>query len=111
MTLKELEERKNENMFYEKLYAKLDEMEDTGIAPEIMDIEEEKKWYRQMLIESARDEGLEQGLEQGIEQGTQQSRLEIVLAMLRKGFDIKLISEITTLGLEEINLIKTNNKR
>jgi len=33
MNRKELEERKNESMFYEKLYAKLDKMEDTGIAP------------------------------------------------------------------------------
>lgn len=109
MTLKELEERKEENMFYEKLYAKLDEMEDKGIAPEIMDIEEEKKWYRKMLIESAKEEGLEQGIEQGMEVGTKQNQLKIVLKMLKKGLDINLISEITSLSLEEINLIKASN--
>jgi len=55
--------------YNEKLLKKLDEMEDKGLAPELMPIEEENKWYREMLIESAKEEGLEMGIEQGIEQG------------------------------------------
>jgi len=110
MNRKELEERKNENMFYEKLYAKLDEMEDTGIAPEIMDIEEEKRWYREMLIESAREDGLEQGISQGIEQGLEQgierNQKETARNMLNENLDVNLIARITNLSIDEINMIQ-----
>ena len=109
MTKEELEERKEENMFYEKLYAKLDEMEDTGIAPEIMDIEEEKKWYREMLIESAKEDGFEQGIEEGMAQGIEKNKIETVINMLKKKFDLKIISEITGLSLENIKNIALKN--
>ena len=46
---------------FEMLLKKLDEMEDKGIAPELMPVEEENKWYREMLIENAKEEGIEQG--------------------------------------------------
>jgi len=71
-----------------------------------MDIEEEKKWYREMLIESAREDGLEQGLEQGI----QEKALDIASNMLKEKMDINFISKLTGLSKEHIkNISKTMN--
>ena len=71
-----------------------------------MDIEEEKKWYREMLIESAKEDGLEQGIEQGIEK----NKTETVINMMKEKLDFKLISRITVLSLENIKSIsKTIN--
>ena len=112
MTKEELEENKEENIMFEKLLKKLDEMEDKGLAPELMPVEEENKWYREMLIESAREEGLEQGIEQGIEQGFEQGmqkkEREFISNMLNKKFDFKTISEITGLSLNKIKNISKN---
>ena len=100
MTKDELEENKEENIMFEKLLKKLDEMEDKGIAPELMPVEEENKWYREMLIESAREEGLEQGM--------QKKEREFISNTLNKKFDFKTISEITGLSLNKIKNISKN---
>jgi len=71
--------------------------QDEGIAPEIMTIEEEKEWYRQMLIMSARDEGLEQGIEQ--------KQSDVIKNMLNENMDIALIMKITGASSEYINEI------
>ena len=63
MTKEQLEQNKEENIVFKELLERLDKMEDKGIAPELMPVEEENKWYREMLIESAREEGLEKGIE------------------------------------------------
>ena len=63
-------------------------MEDKGIAPELMPVEEENK----MFIESVKEEG--------IEEGSKQKCLDIVRKMLKREFDFKTISEITGLPVE-----------
>lgn len=98
MTREELEERKDENEMLEKLLKKLDTMEDKGIAPEIMPIEEENKWYREIMMKSAKEEGLEQGIEQGIEQ----NKIKTAEIMLQEDMDINLISKVTGMSKESI---------
>ena len=100
MSKEELEENKEESIMFEKLLKKLDEMEDTGLAPELMPVEEENKWHEEMLIESAREEGLEQGM--------QKKEREFISSMLNKKYDFKTISEITGLSLNKIKNISKN---
>jgi len=57
-------------------------------------------------IEQGIQQGIEQGIEQGINQGSIQKEKEVVINMLNKDFNIKTISEITTLTIEEIEKIK-----
>ena len=59
--------------------------------------------------EEGKEQGYDEGITQGITQGILQNKTEIVFNMLNKGMDINLISEITGLNIEEINLLKTNN--
>jgi len=49
-----------------------------------------------------KDEAKREGIEQGIEQNTK----EIVMTMLKKGMNIELISEITKLSIDEINILQ-----
>ena len=61
-------------------------------------------------LEIGREDGLKQGLKQGREQGREEGReqgreentIQIVLAMLEKGIDVRTISEITKLPVEAI---------
>ena len=59
-----------------------------------MDSQEDKERDNAAKIATAKNEGLKQGLKQGKE--------EMARNMLNKGFDIKLVSEISGLTIEEI---------
>ncbi|MGI9214797.1 MAG: hypothetical protein ACR2HS_03905, partial [Gammaproteobacteria bacterium] len=50
--------------------------------------------------------GMAQGMAKGMAQGINQSKKEIALYMKNKGLDINLISEVTSLSIEEINNLK-----
>ena len=100
MTKEELKENKEENVMFELLLKKLDEMEDKGLAPELMSVPEENEWCRQLVIDEAREEG--------IEQGSNQKCIDIASNMLKKKFDFKMISEITGLSLNKIKDISRN---
>ena len=54
---------------------------------------------REEMIEKGLKEGMEKGLKQGLEQGLEQANRQIVMSMLEKGLDVKMISEYT--GIEE----------
>jgi predicted transposase/invertase (TIGR01784 family) len=49
------------------------------------------------------------GIEKGIEQGAEQAKREIILNMLSKNMDEKLISDITGLSIDRIKAIKKDN--
>ena len=80
------------------------------------------EWHRKEVerlvrleqIEKANEEGLasgmEKGLKQGIEQGIEQEKLNIVKNMLKEDVDIKIISKVTGLSIENINSVSTNFK-
>ena len=69
MTKEELEERKDESKVFETVLNALNEINDKNIAPILMPIEEENKWYEEMLIENAKEEGYILGTQNGINQG------------------------------------------
>lgn len=52
------------------------------------------------------EKGIQQGIEKGIEKGMEQAKQEIILNMLSKNMDEKLISEITGLPIAKIEEIK-----
>ena len=51
------------------------------------------------------NEGIKQGIEKGLEQGILKNQKEIVLNMYKKDYELKDISEITNLSIEEIKKI------
>jgi predicted transposase/invertase (TIGR01784 family) len=51
-------------------------------------------------------EGVEIGMQQGMQKGIQQKKLDIATSMLKKGFAIKLIQEVTNLSQETIEELK-----
>ena len=64
------------------------------------------EWEKEKLDELVEYEKRKNALEEGLEQGIEQNKLEVVINMLNKKFDINLISEITGLNEEEIIKIK-----
>ncbi len=64
----------------------------------------------------AKKQGMEEGFEQGLEQGVEQERLKnnkekqaMIEKMHQAGLDIDTISQVTTLTVEEVNIILTSN--
>ena len=53
-----------------------------------------------------RQEGLAKGMEKGRIEGLQEGRQEVILNMLKKNLDIKLVSEVTGVSIEEIKKLK-----
>ena len=54
--------------------------------------------------------GVDDGIEKGIEQGIEKNKRDVVINMLNKDYDIKEISEITNLAIEEIEKLKEEQK-
>lgn len=52
-----------------------------------------------------RAEGIEQGIEQGIEKGIVQGKKSIVINMMKKGFDIELIADVSNLPIDEVQML------
>ena len=74
------------------------------------DIEEAVNRGYQEGIEKGMEQGLEQGLEQGIQQGMLQKQTEMIVNMYNKNIDIKTISEISNISIEDIKNIISNLK-
>ena len=67
-----------------------------------------KKAYDDAVI-TGEVKGIEKGIEQGIEKGAEQTKQEIVLNMLSKNMDEKLIYGITGLSIDRIRAIRQAN--
>ena len=52
-----------------------------------------------------RVEGIEQGIEQGIEKGIVEGKKSIVINMMKKGFDIELIADVSNLPIDEVQML------
>ena len=48
------------------------------------------------------EKGIVQGMKQGIEQGIEQGKRSIIVNMLKKGFDIEMIAELSGLSAKEV---------
>ena len=60
-------------------------------------------------IAELRDKGIRDynnGIAYAEEQGMKKTKIEIAKEMLKKGFDIETISEITKLGIEEVEKLQ-----
>lgn len=57
-------------------------------------------------LNCSRQEGIEIGMKKGQELGKKAEKIEIAKKMIKKGMDIKVISELTNLSEEEIEKIK-----
>ena len=68
-------------------------------------IQENYDMILETAIDEAREEGLEQGLEQGLEKGLEQGRKQLVCEMISRGMTPELISEMTGLSIEEIEIL------
>jgi predicted transposase/invertase (TIGR01784 family) len=57
-----------------------------------------------------RKEGAQQGMQQGMQQGRQARNFEIAKSMLRKGFSLGVVTELTSLSRAELEkLNKADN--
>ena len=66
----------------------------------------EKRFMELSSQEYAKEYEKELGIKEGIKEGREELQKEIAKEMLEKGFDKKLIAEITKLSIEEIDSIK-----
>lgn len=73
-----------------------------------MTLEQEKELAREDGYQQGKAEGIAQGKSEGIAQGKSegivQGKTEVALTMLKKGFDVSVIMEIT--GLSECDIRK-----
>lgn len=68
---------------------------------EIQRIEElREKWIRDY------NSGMHDSYETGVEEGKTESKIEIAKTMLKEKFDVKVISKITKLSIEDIEKLK-----
>ena len=76
-----------------------------------MTLEQEKELAREDGYQQGKAEGIAQGKAEGIVQGKSegivQGKTEVALTMLKKGFDVSVIMEIT--GLSECDIRKLSN--
>ncbi len=67
--------------------------------------EEGLKQGKEEGLKQGKEEGLKQGKEEGLKQGEKNEKRKIAKKLLEEGFEIKKISEITGLSIEEIERI------
>ena len=103
----EMEELASDSIKRKALYNMVKKMGDDPLYMPLYDREAFRKAEREELEEKATKEGLEkgfkQGIEQGIIQGISQNQEENARRMLKKGYPLEDIAEITGLSLESIN--------
>ena len=100
----------------------LDMSDDSELYGRYYNKEEEDKFWRdlerQEIKEKARTEALAEGLAkghasglaEGLAKGLLQKQIEFVLTMYEKQYDLKTISDLTKLDIEDIQKIIKNNK-
>ena len=58
------------------------------------------------MFEESTNRGIQMGIKQGFEQGIEQKELQIYQTMLDKGFSIKTITSIFSVGEESIEKLR-----
>ena len=107
---KELEELIRKNQELRPVGEKLVEISRDEELMGLYDEEEHKRKVRNTQIRTALEDGWNKGMKKGIKDGIKQNQMLIIKNMISKGFDDKVISEITGLDLEIIIKIKSSNK-
>ena len=99
--LKTLEEL-SQDRSVDKYMKTIEEVNQNPDFREFMSAEEDNR----KIENSLRREAIEKGLAEGLEQGSLAEKQNIDKAMLNKNMYINLISELTSLSIEEINCLK-----
>ena len=105
--LRFIHELKADSNFTKRLESSVDEAKSRGIMRDeymyFQDIlEEEKEEVREIGLA----EGRAQGLAEGRAEGLAESSKDIAAKMIKKGYDLKEISELTGLALDEIEKLQ-----
>ena len=98
-----MEELASDSIKRRALYNMIKKMGDDPLYMPLYDREAFRKAEREELEEKATKQGLEKGFKQGIEQGISQNQEENARCMLKKGYPLEDIAEITGLSLESIH--------
>ena len=69
-------------------------------------LEEEKEEVREIGLAEGRAQGLAEGRAEGRAQGLAEGSKDIAAKMIKKGYDLKEISELTGLALDEIEKLQ-----
>lgn len=90
----------------EKIFRKLFSVAELAnlTAEQAQSYRDSLKYYRDIKnsIDTATEKGREEGIQQGIQQGMENRNIEIAKNMIRKGFDLSSIQELTGLSKEEL---------
>ena len=62
------------------------------------------------VLEDAKNEGIEEGIEQGVEKGIEQNKIAMIKGMLKENIDIKTISKVASVPINEIKKIEKSLK-
>ena len=71
--------------------------------------QEKHETDRKIEMNGARKEGLEKGLKEGLKEGERNKAISFALKLLNKNYNIKEISELTELSIEEIENLKKSS--
>ena len=109
--LRFIHELKANSNFTKRLESSVDEAKSRGIMRDeymyFQDIlEEEKEEVREIGLAEGRAQGLAEGHAEGLAEGHAASSRGIAAKMIKKGYDLKEISELTGLALDEIEKLQ-----
>ena len=95
---------------YEEMRKITDEPEDLKVIEELERLSMDD-YFRYMYNGKEVDERIansryEEGMEAGVEKGEKNKQIEIAKTMLQKNIELSLISELTGLSIDEVNILK-----
>ncbi|MDR0897377.1 MAG: hypothetical protein LBN04_05930 [Oscillospiraceae bacterium] len=64
------------------------------------------EWSTEVAIRVSREEALEEGIQKGREEGQQKEKRQIALNGLKKGYDPRVIMDMTGIPLAEIQSLQ-----
>ena len=98
-------QRKYNNFVKSKLMMMEYEKKEAYLYGNQIMMEEERRLGKEEGIKQGKEEGIKEGIKEGMEKGTKEALILTARNMKNKNMDIKLISEITGLNIEEIEKI------
>ncbi|MEI0747951.1 Rpn family recombination-promoting nuclease/putative transposase [Brachyspira pulli] len=98
-------QRKYNNFVKSKLMMMEYEKKEAYLYGNQIMMEEERRLGKEEGIKQGKEEGIKEGIKEGMEKGTKEALILTARNMKNKNMDIKLISEITGLKIEEIEKI------
>ena len=110
LTKKERKDLKRRSGVMKEVVEKLNKAEMKQRLQLLKDFSDKARYDKQAQLEYAKEQGLKAGRQEGLAEGRQEERKEVILNMLKKNLDIKLVSEVTGLSVKEIKKLKNDVK-